>query len=215
MEIISGSDLLTQVVVCSILLTARYREGSERLRIIERTTMSMLIISEDEFLNELKQEKSESIQRGEAIRLENGTYDNFRKPAGIPNLPIELKSIVSVLGETEKYEDVAEAFQVSKDTVGNLTNNEHSNELVKERKANTIERIKEETATKIESCIKFLEVSKEMNNKELLNTAESLSRVHRNISGNTSDGGNNVQFIYYAPERQNKVDDYPIIDANV
>jgi len=178
----------------------------------------MLIISEEQFLKELSQSPSESISRSrkikETVELENTTYDNFRK-SSVPNIPSEVKSIIGAIATTESYDDVSENFRVSKDTIGNLVNDNHSNPLVVERKNAIIDRIRENTAQKIEKCVEFLEIVKETTNKELLSTAESLSRIHRNISPvNQPLGESNVQFIFYAPERQNKVEDYEVIDSN-
>lgn len=183
----------------------------------------MLIISEEQFLNELKSSKSESIIRSEngghptipvEIKLENNTYDNFRKSEG-PNIPEEVKSIVGALSELDSQKNTSEAFGISKDTVNNLANDNHKNSLVSEKRVAIIERIKENTSKKIEQCVEFLEVVKGTNNKELLYTAESLSRIHRNISpASAPNEGAGVQFIFYAPERQNKVEDYEVIDAN-
>lgn len=183
----------------------------------------MLIISNEQFLAELKSSESESIKRSKnggnpviptEIELSSNTYDNFRKPEG-PNIPEEVKSIVGALSSIDGQKEVAETFGISKDTVGNLANDNHKNSQVSEKRVAIIERIKENTSKKIEQCVEFLEVVKGTNNKELLYTAESLSRIHRNISpASAPNEGSGVQFIFYAPERQNKVEDYDIIDAN-
>lgn len=179
----------------------------------------MLLTSEEDFLKELnsiKETESEILLKrlNSPIRMENTTYDSFRKPEGVPNIPNEVKTIIGVLGELDSQKDVAEVFQVSKDTVGNLTNNNHANSEVSERKYNTISKIKENVEKKIESCVQFIEILKETPNKELLATAESLSRIHRNISPATQPHENGgVQFIFYAPERQNSIKDYEVIDA--
>lgn len=184
----------------------------------------MLIISQEQFLAELKSESSESIKRSlnngnpvipQEVELENNTYDNFRKSSGQPNIPEEVKSIVGALSELDSQKNTSDAFGISKDTVNNLANDNHKNSLVSEKRVAIIERIKENTSKKIEQCVEFLEIAKGTNNKELLYTAESLSRIHRNISPvNQQSEGAGVQFIFYAPERQNKVEDYEVIDAN-
>src|SRR4051812_15420878 len=181
----------------------------------------MLIISEEQFLKELSEDKSKSIQFSDSLKsngtivLENSTYDNFRKPAGVPNIPNEIKPVIASLAATESQDSIQEAFKVSKDTIGNLSNDNHSNELVKERKIAVIEKVKEQTIKKIEQCIEFLEVVKETSNKELLSTAESLSRIHRNINPTSQPTeGTNVQFVFYAPERENSVSSYPIIESS-
>jgi len=193
----------------------------------------MLIISEDQFLKELADSKSESILRSEAIikdkikklnngspnisnevLLENTTYDNFRKPEG-PNIPNELKPVIGALAALgENRDELSETFGISKDTIGNLANDNHKNAIVSERKVAIIERVKSNIVDKIDKSIEFLEVIKGTSNKELLYTAESLSRIHRNITPvSAPTEGSNVQFVFYAPERQNKVEDYTIIDA--
>jgi len=183
----------------------------------------MLIISEEQFLKELSQSNSKSMtiveelnKVPEVVEMENGTYDTFRKPAGIPNIPDELKPIIGSLASLSTHEEVSEAFGVSKDTVSNLANDNHKNSEVSERKVNILNAIKDNIQSKIGSCVEFLEISKAMTHKELLGTAESLSRIHRNISPNAAPEVNqNAQFVFYVPERQNKVEDYTIIDAPV
>lgn len=200
----------------------------------------MLIISNEQFLEELKTEKSKSIVLGESIKnesrkevlegtlipdsietpiipdsinLESHTYDNFRK-SKLPNIPAELKAVVGALGVLDKHDNVAEAFGISKDTVGTLANDLHSNAEVSEAKVSILHKIKENAEVKINQCVEFVEILQGMNNKELLTTAESLSRIHKNITPPVAENPNGgIQFIFYAPERQNKLEDYEIIDA--
>lgn len=148
----------------------------------------------------------------DSVILENKTYDSFRKPKG-PNIPKEVKSIIGALGTQENYQEVSEAFGISKDTVGNLVNNNHSNPDVIDKKESVLDRIKEVTLQKIDKCIDFLDISRTMPNKELLSTAESLSRVHRNITPANEPPANIAQFVFYVPERQNKLEDYEEVVA--
>lgn len=199
----------------------------------------MLIISQTQFLEELKASKSKSIILGEELKnkddldvgegtlipdtiktptidtvvLESATYDNFRKKK-LPNIPKELKAVVGALGSIENQAEVAKVFGVSKDTVGTLANDLHSNPEVSEAKVSILSRIKNISEEKIKDCVDFIEIQKGMNNKELLTTAESLSRIHKNITPPAIENPNGgIQFIFYAPERQNKIEDYEIIDA--
>lgn len=197
--------------------------------------ITMLIISQEEFLKELASSKSNSISISEKlskdkylednienetpnipdeVKLESHTYDNFRKSA-LPNIPKELKAVVGALGTLESHQDVADTFGVSKQTVANLSNDNHSNAIVSETKVNILERVKTNTISKIDKCVEFIEVLKGMNNKELLATAESLSRINRNITPvSQPTEGNNVQFIYYAPSGQDAINPNDIIDAS-
>ena len=199
----------------------------------------MLIISQTQFLEEIKAERSKSIILGESlsiskrdeevkeidsfevnevpiisneIKLESHVYDEFRK-SSLPNIPKELKAVVGALGSLENQSEVAKAFGVSVDTVGTLANDKHSNAEVSEAKVSILHKIKSISEEKIKDCVDFIEIQKGMNNKELLSTAESLSRIHRNVTPPSTPSEGNIQFIFYAPERQNKIEDYEIIDA--
>lgn len=197
----------------------------------------MLLISEEQFLKELATEKSSSLKffdpkavvtnpittEGkdtsiplvpDEIKMENATYDKFRKPNGVPNIPDEVKVIAATLGTITNQGDVAQALGISKDTVGNLVNDNHKNSEVIEKKLDSIQKLKNNIVTKVEQCVEFLDVVKEMPKKELLATAESLSRIHRNIT-TPAEGtvGAGVQFIFYAPERQHRLDEYEVINA--
>ena len=206
----------------------------------------MLIISNEQFLKEMDQRPSKSLTYLDRIPLtidlpittpaaipttnessnednvvdvvvmENDTYDNFRKPNGIPNIPNEIKPIIGALALLDSHDAVSKEFGISKDTIGNLANDNHRNAEVAERKVNIVEKVKQNIVEKVSACVGFLEIAKSMPSKELLATAESLSRIHRNIAAPTGDHGNSgsaVQFIFYAPERQNRLDDYEVINA--
>ena len=142
--------------------------------------------------------------------LESHTYDKCRKPHG-PNIPHAVKAIVGALGTSEKYDSVQEAFNISKDTIGNLVNNHHLNDEVKDKKDSILAKIQDESLKKIDTCIGFLEISAKMPNKELLHTAESLSRIHKNVTPAGEPPSTNAQFIFYVPESQKSFNDYETV----
>jgi hypothetical protein len=183
----------------------------------------MLIISQDEFLKELAESKPAAkpdpieshISRPEIpnkIEMENHTYDNFRKPS-VPNIPNEVKPVIAALAVSDTQENIAKAFGVSKDTVGNLANDNHKNGEVTEAKINIIERIKEKTLGKIDTCLDFLEVNKNLKPQEYAHLAESLARTHEKLTSKEPAENKTTQFVFYIPKEQNKPEDYEVIDA--
>lgn len=144
------------------------------------------------------------------VIMESHTYDQFRKPHG-PNIPSEVKSIVGALGTTENYDQVRDAFGISKDTIGNLVNNHHKNDEVASAKDSILAKIQEASLKKIDTCIGFLEISSKLPNKELLHTAESLSRIHKNVTPAGEPPSTNAQFIFYVPESQKRMEDYETV----
>lgn len=181
----------------------------------------MFIISAEQFLDEIKSETPNSINTAditkpnvvERVEMENHTYDKFRKPSGEPNTPKEVKSVIGALAVETNHQEVTDAFPVSLQTVGELARNDHANAEVAERKDNIIEKIKARGLEKIEKCVEFLDVSKDMKNSELIMVAEGLSRVHERLTPKDMVLDNRTQFIYYVPEKQNKIADYETIDV--
>jgi len=189
----------------------------------------MLIISEEEFLKEISQSPSKSITISESskkreleevneipseIVMENHTYDNFRKPS-LPNIPHEMRAVIGALGVTEGREIVAKTFGVSEDTVGDLVNDKHSNGTVSEIKNNILERVKANSLAKLETCIEFLTISKDMKPAEHISIAEGLARIHDKLTPKTEVKDSETKFIFYTPDRQNKVEDYEVVDAAI
>lgn len=182
----------------------------------------MLIISKNQFLEELEKEKSltqklvikdESPIINEVV-MENHTYDNFRKKE-LPNIPNEVKPIIGALALTEGREEVAKVFGVSQDTVGDLVNDKHGNAEVTEKKINILEKVRENTLSKLDNCIDFLTIAKDMKPRELVQTAESLARIHEKLTPKETEKPSTTQFIFYTPERQNKIEDYEVVEASV
>jgi len=185
----------------------------------------MLIISENQFLSELASEKTKSQLLSEKsnkdsieveqVVMEHHTYDAFRKPDGQTNIPNEVKSIIGALAETSTREELAEEFNISKDTVGDLALDKHKNPLVSERKVNIIERCKDLTLAKLETSLEFLSISRDMKPREQVAIAESLSRIHEKLSPRESGPAMEAKFIFYTPDRQNDIKEYEIIDAPI
>jgi hypothetical protein len=191
----------------------------------------MLLMDESSFLDELKSNKSKSqlissesnsedtnsiVRIPDEIIMENSTYDGLRKPSGIPNIPNEVRPVIGALALLTSQKEVEEAFGVSKDTIGNLSNDNHSNGEVTERKEGILDRIRTHTENKIEKCVEFLSIHKDMPNKELLATAESLSRIHKNIAPLAPEADGKTQFIFYIPERQTKIEEFgEVINASI
>lgn len=186
----------------------------------------MLIISEAEFLEELKSDRmvQENVVQTEDhtkehqiknIELENNTYDNFRKPAGVPNIPGPVKAIIGALALETTHSEVAASFPVSKQTVGELARGDQANAEITEVKNAIIEKIKDNSLKKIEQCVEFLSVNEHTKNSELIMVAEGLSRVHDKLTPKDANPHANItQFIYYVPESQKKIEDYTVIDAD-
>lgn len=181
----------------------------------------MLIISEEQFLAELKdtipssQPKVVDIESPNIVNeviMENHTYDNFRKPEG-PNTPKEVKALIGALATETSQKEVAEAFPVSLTTIANLENDNHSNTKVKEVKESIIEKIQAKSLDKIDKCIEFLDISKDLAPNKLIHIAEGLSRIHEKLTPKTPPENSITQFIYYIPESQRKIEDYEVIDA--
>jgi hypothetical protein len=183
----------------------------------------MLIIPESQFLAELAAEKSRSQTIAEKasknyieveeVVMENTTYNTFRKVPGEKNIPEEVKSVIGALAETHTREELSEQFNISKDTVGDLALDKHSNSRVSEAKVNIIEKCKDITLNKLAKSLEFLEITREMKPREQVAIAESLSRIHEKLTPKEAATPLEAKFIFYTPDRQNDIKDYEVIDA--
>lgn len=186
----------------------------------------MLIIPQSQFLAELaaitEKEKSKSSSKDfvevdpnnlDEVVMENHNYDAFRKRDGEKNIPDEVKSVIGALAAQHTREELAKQFNISKDTVGDLALDKHSNSKVSESKVNIIERCKDLTLAKLETSLEFLAISRDMKPREQVAIAESLARIHEKITPKESGPVQETKFIFYTPDRQNDIKDYEVIDA--